>query len=1267
MSAIKKFRNFTTFERRLRELEGLIGQVVIINIEDINTNSVNDNQVMYVDPITKQIVTTTNFYYDGSSIGIKTTPHSNYTLDVNGNTRITGETLIDGSLVVMGDLTTINTIEFDVSNNYININKGQEGIPPITLKSGIRVNRGDLPDYLFEFSEEHDLFRVGVSGNGMDPVTERELMFKDRTVPVWDGSGDFQGRLTYDDGFMLNEQGHLGINVTDINDISNDNLVIESSNPSIVLYSPDGNEPRIDFIRSDREFGADDNRTDWRIKSSVGDLIFQGVFEEIVKEVLILETFDSGQVGIGGINPSNTLDVNGNTLIKGTINIEDNILLNCNNIVDVSNIQFCDGTNYDSRQLQQESDISLNETKINYQSTTGLYNGGLISINFMDSTAIDINSGIGVIAADGQDTLLVEWNNITGLSIDNISTTAFTHIYLKRDGTVLQSKISPTPILRRDSIYLGKVVHDGGTIEIVFPNPEMVRDGLQNLYDYFDKISNFIVLSGGIISADGANLKIDKSSSTIFRPGINYVNDDRNPNVRDIPSSDKVSFTYRQLNGTISATTDINPNVYENPVSQSIISVSSNKFTNQRIFMFPSGVVAVQYGQQEYNKIDEALEAVSKNGFVLEENIEDNAVLLAILTVKQGTTQLNISDNAQFTQADQFGRINGGSSGSSTVITTLQASYDNDIDGIITLNGSKPFGIDNSSGEVILRVQDTGSLLINTDLDVSCNLINDVSGINFCDGTYIGQGNSFDISTNEILKIKNTNGLSMVLNNNGDFIFLDGSTSIDVPTDLNNTSGPIGNEKIQTHVLSSSGASAGFYCYDAKESNSARLEFYKNESGDVNANSDVSSNSTIGYVGFRGMIDNGYSLVSRILGNTSNSSATQLEGVIDFQTKELTAGLSTKMRIAGNGNVGIGTTDPSDILHIIKDQSSPTRINLENKDTNGFTTLRFTSDQGAAAAIYENASNQFTIQNAVNGGSLRFQTTDNVGSTSNAIFIDGSHNIILDGTTINETFIVNNSGGGTSQNTLEPKITSKGDMIIERTNTSGQSRRLVISGARNALNPTGQIEFWNYDDDNSSIDYRESLISSYNNGNEQGRLIFYTAETSNNLVAAVSISEEQNVGIGLGFSGSSPEVASERLEVNGNITATGDITAFSSSDYSLKKNIEPITDALNKICKIHGYTFEWKEKKKYRNEREAGVIAQEIQTILPEVVKHRVDNTLGVDYPKLTALLIEGIRELVEENKILNTNNKCLEKEILKVKTKQTEILETLKILKNNI
>ena len=102
------------------------------------------------------------------------------------------------------------------------------------------------------------------------------------------------------------------------------------------------------------------------------------------------------------------------------------------------------------------------------------------------------------------------------------------------------------------------------------------------------------------------------------------------------------------------------------------------------------------------------------------------------------------------------------------------------------------------------------------------------------------------------------------------------------------------------------------------------------------------------------------------------------------------------------------------------------------------------------------------------------------------------------------------------------------------------------------------------------------------------------------------------------------------------INVAGDIVAFSSSDKRLKDNIKPIENALDKVNKISGVTFEWNEKShKETGKKDVGVIAQEIEEILPELVDNRSNGYKAVDYPKLTALLIEAVKDLSNQVKEL--------------------------------
>jgi hypothetical protein len=107
---------------------------------------------------------------------------------------------------------------------------------------------------------------------------------------------------------------------------------------------------------------------------------------------------------------------------------------------------------------------------------------------------------------------------------------------------------------------------------------------------------------------------------------------------------------------------------------------------------------------------------------------------------------------------------------------------------------------------------------------------------------------------------------------------------------------------------------------------------------------------------------------------------------------------------------------------------------------------------------------------------------------------------------------------------------------------------------------------------------------------------------------------------------------------DGRIDAGNDIVAYSSSDKRWKKNVKPIENALDKVSKIGGYEFDWKElteeekKTQHGNEgHDIGVIAQEVEKVLPEVVTTRENGFKGVKYDKMVALLIESIKELKSE------------------------------------
>ena len=109
---------------------------------------------------------------------------------------------------------------------------------------------------------------------------------------------------------------------------------------------------------------------------------------------------------------------------------------------------------------------------------------------------------------------------------------------------------------------------------------------------------------------------------------------------------------------------------------------------------------------------------------------------------------------------------------------------------------------------------------------------------------------------------------------------------------------------------------------------------------------------------------------------------------------------------------------------------------------------------------------------------------------------------------------------------------------------------------------------------------------------------------------------------------------------DGNINSRGNITAYYTSDKTFKTNISNITNALEKVNQINGVEFDWTdefiaknggEDAYFNRKHDVGVIAQEVEAVLPEVVAIKDDGTKAVRYEKIVALLIEAVKELSAE------------------------------------
>ena len=115
----------------------------------------------------------------------------------------------------------------------------------------------------------------------------------------------------------------------------------------------------------------------------------------------------------------------------------------------------------------------------------------------------------------------------------------------------------------------------------------------------------------------------------------------------------------------------------------------------------------------------------------------------------------------------------------------------------------------------------------------------------------------------------------------------------------------------------------------------------------------------------------------------------------------------------------------------------------------------------------------------------------------------------------------------------------------------------------------------------------------------------------------------------------------------GDLTVKGDVIAYGSpSDKKYKENIKPIESALDKAMKLQGVTFDWKDNDSILDIKEdIGFIAQDVQEVLPELVRENKKGNLSLRYQGVTPILLEAIKELKAEIDLLKskpcTCNKC--------------------------
>jgi len=290
------------------------------------------------------------------------------------------------------------------------------------------------------------------------------------------------------------------------------------------------------------------------------------------------------------------------------------------------------------------------------------------------------------------DVILVSYSgSTTGQTTPYLTTNDATYVLVTTASTLSFQTTFPSPQERRENIFLGKVVHPTRSSILAINNTvDFDVSPMQALRDLWSPIK--LINQNIIVSPNGANLNINTSAGVLWGNGIGWATNQQNPNSVSISANSPASFFYRtQTGGTSGSVTLIDPTKYDvGGVITSMGAAGSDNASNQRVYLYPTGVINILYGQTNYANLTAAVAGIQTETFVTYPNAQTTGVLIGIISVRNDIIAdgepLTNTNYARFTSVSKFGELLGGTGGLST--TTLQQAYDNSVQPEITTNST---------------------------------------------------------------------------------------------------------------------------------------------------------------------------------------------------------------------------------------------------------------------------------------------------------------------------------------------------------------------------------------------------------------------------------------------------------------------------------------------------------------------------------------------------------------------------------------------------
>ena len=281
--------------------------------------------------------------------------------------------------------------------------------------------------------------------------------------------------------------------------------------------------------------------------------------------------------------------------------------------------------------------------------------------------------------------------------------------------------------------------------------------------------------------------------------------------------------------------------------------------------------------------------------------------------------------------------------------------------------------------------------------------------------------------------------------------------------------------------------------------------------------------------------------------------------------------------------------------------------------TSGGNTVTIKTSAGAGAVIANgNTALVYCDGTTTALGSFPYNNSGAVSATSltttGAVTVGNALTVSAGGADVTGATLLRNALTVYGATTLDSTLNVTGASSLRNTTVTGTLSTSGTLTASGALNVTGACSM------NSTL----SVTGNVTFGS--GTILMPQASSGG------SIRYIQNATGTLGFLNTSGNWTF-RVDDSGNATATGNVTAY--SDARLKEGVVTIQDALSLVERMRGVRY----IRKGTGEHQVGVIAQEVQAVLPEVV--RDGDFLSVAYGNLTGVLIEAVKELSQRVKEL--------------------------------